>query len=90
MSQNIGDCTVKEIRFHGRGWQDVGVTVQMIAATFGSDGKHAGGLPFFGVERRGAQVAAFVRVDDKPIREKTRFYFPDCLVLFDASQRSIK
>ena len=45
-------------------------------------------IPYFGFERRGAPVAAFVRFDDKPIREKTQIYYPDCLVVLDATQRN--
>jgi 2-oxoacid:acceptor oxidoreductase gamma subunit (pyruvate/2-ketoisovalerate family) len=37
----------------------------------------------YGFERRGAPVVAFTRVDDKPIREKTQIYTPDCMVVID-------
>jgi pyruvate ferredoxin oxidoreductase gamma subunit len=37
----------------------------------------------YGFERRGAPVVAFTRVDDKPIREKTQIYNPDCLIVID-------
>lgn len=47
------------------------------------EGKWAASIPYFGFERRGAPVAAFVRFDDKPIREKTQIYNPDCVVVLD-------
>ncbi|MFC1815937.1 2-oxoacid:acceptor oxidoreductase family protein [Thermodesulfobacteriota bacterium] len=76
----------KEIRFHGRGGLGVALTTQMVVAAFGIDGKYAAGLPSFGVERRGSPVAGFIRVSDKPIREKCRVYCPDCLVVMHAPQ----
>lgn len=50
------------------------------------EGQHAAGFPFFGAERRGAPVTAFVRCDQKKIREKTQVYRPDCLVVFEPRQ----
>ncbi len=37
----------------------------------------------FGVERRGAPVQAFVRMDEKPIDIKTQIYEPDAVVVLD-------
>lgn len=79
----------KEIRFHGRGGLGVASMTQMVVAAFGVDGKYATGLPSFGVERRGSPVAGFIRVSDKPIREKSRVYFPDCLIVMHAPQLEI-
>lgn len=77
---------MKEIRFHGRGGQGVVMAAQILGAAFVSEGKYATSFPLFGVERRGAPVASFLRFDDMPIREKSKIYFPDCLVVFDSSQ----
>jgi 2-oxoisovalerate ferredoxin oxidoreductase gamma subunit len=74
---------MKEIRFHGRGGQGVVVAVQILATALARDGIYAAGFPTFGVERRGAPVAAFCRLDDKPIRERTQIYYPDCVVVLD-------
>jgi 2-oxoacid:acceptor oxidoreductase gamma subunit (pyruvate/2-ketoisovalerate family) len=74
---------LKEIRLHGRGGQGVVVGAEILASAFISEGKYASVLPMFGVERRGAPVTAFLRLDDKPIRERTGIYTPDCLVIFD-------
>jgi 2-oxoacid:acceptor oxidoreductase gamma subunit (pyruvate/2-ketoisovalerate family) len=55
----------------------------MLAAAFVIEGKHVASFPMYGFERRGAPVVAFTRLDDKPIREKTQIYNPDCLVVID-------
>ena len=55
----------------------------MLAAACVAEGKHVASFPMYGFERRGAPVVAFTRLDDKPIREKTQIYNPDCLVVID-------
>ncbi len=37
-------------------------------------GGYGSSIPFFGFERQGAPVTAFVKLDDKPIRPKTQVY----------------
>ena len=74
---------VKEIRFHGRGGQGAVLAARMLAAAFVIEGKHVASFPMYGFERRGAPVVAFTRLDDKPIREKTQIYNPDCLLVID-------
>jgi 2-oxoacid:acceptor oxidoreductase gamma subunit (pyruvate/2-ketoisovalerate family) len=74
---------VKEIRFHGRGGQGAVLAARMLASAFVVEGKHVASFPMYGFERRGAPVVAFTRIDDKPIREKTQIYNPDCLVVID-------
>lgn len=48
-------------------------------------GKEAQAFPFFGVERRGAPVQAFCRIDEKKIRLHQNVYEPDYLVVLDDS-----
>jgi 2-oxoacid:acceptor oxidoreductase gamma subunit (pyruvate/2-ketoisovalerate family) len=74
---------VKEIRIHGRGGQGAVMAARMLASAFVAEGKYVASFPMYGFERRGAPVVAFTRVDDKPIREKTQIYTPDCLVVID-------
>jgi len=74
---------MKEIRFHGRGGQGVATAAEILAAAIVRDGAHAAAFPMFGFERRGAPVAAFLRLDTAPIRERTQVYAPDCLILLD-------
>jgi 2-oxoacid:acceptor oxidoreductase gamma subunit (pyruvate/2-ketoisovalerate family) len=66
-----------EIRTHGRGGQGAVVASEVLAAAFFKEGKHVQSFPTFGVERRGAPVAAFTRVDDQPIRLRCEVYEPN-------------
>lgn len=74
---------MKEIRIHGRGGQGAVLAARMLASAFVIGGKHVASFPMYGFERRGAPVVAYTRLDDKPIREKTQVYNPDCLVVID-------
>lgn len=74
---------MKEVRLHGRGGQGIVLAAEMLAKALVSEGKHVASFPMFGVERRGAPVTAYLRFDDKPIREKTQIYHPDCLIVTD-------
>lgn len=62
------------------------MAAQILGAAFVADGKYASSFPMFGVERRGAPVAAFLRFDAVPIRIKSKVYSPDCLMVFDPLQ----
>jgi len=77
---------LKEIRFHGRGGQGVVIASEMLAYALVLEGKYASSLPMFGGERRGALVYAFLRFDDKPVRDTHQVYEPDCVVIIDPSQ----
>lgn len=74
---------MKEIRIHGRGGQGAVTAARMLASAFVIEGKYVASFPMYGFERRGAPVQAFTRVDDKPIREKTQVYEPDCMIVID-------
>src|SRR4030067_422369 len=72
-----------EIRWHGRGGQWAVTSVEMLALAAIEEGKYAQGFPSFGPERRGAPVIAFARVDEKPIRLRSKIYQPDVVVVLD-------
>lgn len=74
---------MKEIRVHGRGGQGVVLASEIFVAALIEEGKYAASFPFFGFERRGAPIVAFIRFDDKPIRQKDQIYAPDCVVVMD-------
>ncbi|HUT73196.1 MAG TPA: 2-oxoacid:acceptor oxidoreductase family protein [Desulfatiglandales bacterium] len=74
---------MKEIRIHGRGGQGVVTGAEMLAYAFVLEGKYASAFPTFGAERRGAPVAAFLRCDDRPVRETHQIYAPDCIMVLD-------
>jgi len=62
------------------------IAAEIMATAFVLDGKYAASFPFFGQERRGAPVAAFVRFGLEPVREKTRVYNPDIVIVLDRVQ----
>jgi len=49
------------------------------------EGKYVQAFPAFGVERRGAPVMAFCRVDEQPINLRNQIYEPDHIVVLDSS-----
>ncbi len=73
----------KEIRFHGRGGQGAVLASGILAQALVEEGKYAVAIPSFGFERRGAPVAAFLRVSDKEIRAMTNIYHPDVVICID-------
>lgn len=75
--------SAKEIRIHGRGGQGAVLAAKMIASACASEDKYVASFPMYGFERRGMPVIAFTRLDDKPIREKTQIYTPDCIMVID-------
>jgi len=72
-----------EVRFHGRGGQGAQVASKVLAVAFFHEGFHVQSFPAFGVERRGAPVMAFLRVDQQPIRLRVNIYEPDHIVVLD-------
>lgn len=74
-----------EIRLHGRGGQGTVTAAEILALAAFHDGKYAQAFPSFGVERRGAPVAAFCRIATRPIRLREQIYQPDYLIIQDAS-----
>ena len=74
-----------EIRFHGRGGQGAVVASNILAEAAFLEGKQVASFPFFGVERRGAPVTAYTRIDDRPIRIKSGIYTPDHVIVMDPS-----
>ncbi|MDD5290513.1 MAG: pyruvate ferredoxin oxidoreductase subunit gamma [Patescibacteria group bacterium] len=76
---------MKQIRIHGRGGQGVVTAAELIAIAAFADGKEAQAFPSFGVERTGAPIESFARIDDKPIRIREHIYKPDVLIVQDPS-----
>jgi len=72
-----------EIRFHGRGGQGSVTAAEILAKAAFEDGKYSQAFPFFGVERRGAPVMAFTRIDDKQIDVRYQIYNPDYVLVLD-------
>jgi len=72
-----------EIRFHGRGGQGAVVASKLLASAFFKEGKFVQSFPAFGVERRGAPVMAFLRINNERIKLRTNIYQPDHIVVLD-------
>lgn len=76
---------MQQIRIHGRGGQGVVTAAELIAIAAFNDGKHAQAFPSFGVERTGAPIEAYARIDDKPIRTREHVYQPNVLIIQDST-----
>src|SRR5512142_2987736 len=74
-----------EIRLHGRGGQGSVTAAELLAVSAFDDGREAQAFPAFGVERRGAPVMAFCRIDQQPIRIRTQIYDPDFVIVQDST-----
>lgn len=72
-----------EIRIHGRGGQGNVVAAYLLAGAAIDGGRYAQAFPAFGAERRGAPVAAFVRIDEQPIRRRCQVREPLFLIVQD-------
>lgn len=72
-----------EIRFHGRGGQGTVVATILLAKAFFQAGYSVQSFPVFGVERRGAPVEAYLRLDRKEIWIRSNVYEPDHVVVLD-------
>jgi pyruvate ferredoxin oxidoreductase gamma subunit len=76
---------VLSIRFHGRGGQGAKTASRIVGTAAFLEGYQAQDSPIYGAERRGAPVAAFTRIDKKPIHERGLIAHPDLVVIADAS-----
>ena len=72
-----------EIRFHGRGGQGTVVASIILAKAFFRAGYEVQSFPVFGVERRGAPVEAYLRLNSDKILSRTNVYTPDHVVVQD-------
>jgi 2-oxoacid:acceptor oxidoreductase gamma subunit (pyruvate/2-ketoisovalerate family) len=78
-----------EIRFHGRGGQGAVVASNILADAAFREGKYVQAFPYFGVERRGAPVTSFARIDKNPIKIKSQVYHPNFIIVLDPTLMNI-
>lgn len=78
-----GPETTVRIRLHGRGGHGVKTASRVVGTAAFLAGLQAQDSPFYGAERRGAAVAAFVRIGAGPIRERGPIADPDLIVVAD-------
>ena len=74
---------MRELRFHGRGGQGTVVASKLLAVALFLEGRQVQSFPMFGVERRGAPVTAFLRMDEVPILLRCEILEPDELLVLD-------
>jgi pyruvate ferredoxin oxidoreductase gamma subunit/2-oxoisovalerate ferredoxin oxidoreductase gamma subunit len=74
---------MEEIRFHGRGGQGTVVASIVLAKAFFKAGYYVQTFPVFGVERRGAPVEAYLRLDHRKILVRSNVYTPDHVLVQD-------
>jgi 2-oxoacid:acceptor oxidoreductase gamma subunit (pyruvate/2-ketoisovalerate family) len=74
---------MRELRIHGRGGQGAVIASKLLASAFFREGRSVQSFPAFGVERRGAPVAAFLRVSDGSILLRCEVTEPDDLIVLD-------
>jgi len=72
-----------EVRFHGRGGQGAVIAGKILACALFKEGKWVQSFPAFGVERRGAPVAAFTRFAEDQIFIRNNIYEPEHIVVLD-------
>lgn len=74
---------MKQIRIHGRGGQGSVTLAHLIAEAAFEQGAWAQAFPAFGVERRGAPVEAFARIDDEKITDRSQVTDPTYVIVQD-------
>lgn len=74
---------MEQIRIHGRGGQGVVTAAELIAIAAFNDNKQSQAFPSFGVERTGAPIESYARIDDKFINTREQIYKPDVLIIQD-------
>lgn len=73
-----------EIRGHARGGQGMVTAFEMLAKIFSYRfGFEVQAFPFFGVERTGAPIQAYLRISSLPIRVRSYIYHPNMAIVFD-------
>lgn len=75
---------LQEICFYGRGGQGAVTAAQILATAVFLKGRYAQTFPQFGMERRGAPLLAFLRIDDEPIEIRGKIVQADILIILDA------
>lgn len=71
------------VRIHGRGGHGIKTAGRIVGTAAFLAGFQAQDAPIYGAERRGAAVASFVRISDRPILERGPIGAPDVLVVAD-------
>src|SRR3990172_1278345 len=87
-SRRSPGADMRELRFHGRGGQGAVIASKVLATALFREGHWVQSFPVFGVERRGAPVAAFLRVARDVIRLRCEVKSPDDVIVLDPTLMS--
>ncbi len=75
---------ILEVRGHARGGQGMVTAFEILAKIFSyCKNYEVQAFPFFGVERTGAPIQAFLRISPNPILNRSNIYNPGMVVVFD-------
>jgi len=74
---------IKQIIVLGRGGQGAVTSSQVLAIAAFKDGKYSQAFPNFGVERTGAPVRSYARIDDKQITLREQVKEADYCIILD-------
>lgn len=74
-----------EIKWIARAGQGAVSAAQAVAQTVGSTGKCVQAYPDFGAEKRGAPLAAYNRISDRPIRTHSNVERPGIVLVLDTT-----
>lgn len=74
---------MEQIRIHGRGGQGSVTLAHLLAEAAFEQDEWAQAFPAFGVERRGAPVEAFARIDDEKITDRSQVTEPTYVIVQD-------
>lgn len=74
---------MKEIIIYGRGGQGAVIASRLLAIAAFKEGKYVQSFPFFGVERRGAPVTAYTRINGDIIRKRYPITEADYVIILD-------
>ncbi len=76
---------MKQIIFLGRGGQGAVTSSRVLAIAAFIDGKFSQAFPNFGVERMGAPVRSYARIDEQKINLREQVYEADYAIVLDAT-----
>lgn len=76
---------MKEIKVYARAGQGAITTAVILGNAYFKEGKYAYAFPHFGAARMGAPMNAFIRIDENPIRMRSRIYNPDYALVIDVT-----
>lgn len=76
---------MKEVKVYARAGQGAITTAVILGSAYFKQNIYAYAFPHFGAARMGAPMNAFIRIDENPIRVRSRIYHPEIALVIDAT-----